>query len=39
LQESPIGQSRAPVAGSTRTRPTLEKLEWMRHWSSWLTLF
>jgi hypothetical protein len=27
LQESPIGQSRAPVAGSTRTRPTLEKLE------------
>jgi hypothetical protein len=28
LQESSVGQSRAPVAGSTRTRPTLEKFEW-----------
>jgi hypothetical protein len=27
LQQSSVGQSRAPVAGSTRTRPTLEKFE------------
>jgi hypothetical protein len=27
LQQSSVGQSRAPVAGSTRTRPILEKFE------------